>query len=295
MERRERRERWFRLGQRAATAAYGCAIEGYVCPLCSGVWPIEALESKHLTGEHVPPKGLGGRELVLTCRTCNTLQGAALDRHAVDEQKFLRAAQMEIGTTRRVVWNGIRSDLAVVEGEDGEPTILITGVPGANSPAAMSAAFAPLDEAAAAGSDGSNLQFHIELEDRAHIPRATLSYLRAAYLAGFAVFGYGWALTGPLEPLREQLRRPDEVIVTPTVLMAEDDSPAMAIITPPDWPPTLAVTLGYRQIMLPYQWSGRDFFDGLIEHRQNLPPGPVTIESIDIRWPTGPIHAWDLD
>jgi hypothetical protein len=52
-ERQVRRERWFRLGDAAANAAFGFPVDGLVCSLCGWVAPIDAIGSGDLTDEHV--------------------------------------------------------------------------------------------------------------------------------------------------------------------------------------------------------------------------------------------------
>jgi hypothetical protein len=65
-----------------------------VCPTCPELdtlgknyrvqlFPRSAVLSRALTAEHVPPKAFRGRELVLTCKTCNNyIGGSQLEGHA---------------------------------------------------------------------------------------------------------------------------------------------------------------------------------------------------------------------
>jgi hypothetical protein len=55
----------------------------YACPCCLMAYPREAAEAGTLTEEHVPPKQLGGRSLLLTCKECNHTSGTNFDAHAV--------------------------------------------------------------------------------------------------------------------------------------------------------------------------------------------------------------------
>jgi HNH endonuclease len=63
--------------------AFPTGEDCYICPLCFDVMlTVEEFETKELTIEHVPPKALGGSELVLTCRKCNNDTDGKFDAEA---------------------------------------------------------------------------------------------------------------------------------------------------------------------------------------------------------------------
>lgn len=65
----------------------------YACPCCLTCYPRGAVMAGELTEEHVPPKRLGGRGMVLTCVRCNNNSGTHFDRHAAtraDADDFVR-------------------------------------------------------------------------------------------------------------------------------------------------------------------------------------------------------------
>jgi hypothetical protein len=76
-----RRESWFRSGVHAINCLIDDFGDQYVCPLCLRPFDHTALHTE-LTIEHVPPESLGGKELVLTCRDCNSHAGHTIDAHA---------------------------------------------------------------------------------------------------------------------------------------------------------------------------------------------------------------------
>ena len=53
--------------------------EYYACPCCLTAYNRPAVIAGVLTEEHVPPQGLGGRGLVLTCVKCNSNSGTSFD------------------------------------------------------------------------------------------------------------------------------------------------------------------------------------------------------------------------
>ena len=87
----EWRERWFVEGAAALRrhlAAIGRAEdlpptgEYYACPCCLRAYGRDAPSDGTLTYEDVPPKSVGGRWLVLTCKQCNNTAGTRLDAQA---------------------------------------------------------------------------------------------------------------------------------------------------------------------------------------------------------------------
>ena len=65
---RKKRE-WFELGAASVARERPGMFDQptYPCPICLTPFTIEALADKRLSAEHVPPKSVGGHELVLTC------------------------------------------------------------------------------------------------------------------------------------------------------------------------------------------------------------------------------------
>ncbi|SRR6266487_863343 len=110
---------WFHTGARALRAlarergfedAFPTGEEWYLCPLCLDVMlTVEELGTKELTVEHVPPKVLGGRELVLTCKTCNNRAGSKFDAEADKQQRLsqLVSGQSEQPETAALTIGGI--------------------------------------------------------------------------------------------------------------------------------------------------------------------------------------------
>src|SRR5213593_4836862 len=85
---------FFNLGVRALQhVAPGLPI-CYVCPLCLTLFLPECLQTENtLTLEDVPPKAFGGKELVITCHSCNSEGGRTVDAELakyVNARDFLR-------------------------------------------------------------------------------------------------------------------------------------------------------------------------------------------------------------
>jgi hypothetical protein len=97
----EKKLRWFDRGAAAFSLVFPNALDflgttaspHYVCPECAEpdatdrnyrvqLFPRTAVQRGELTAEHVPPKAFNGRELVLTCKPCNSRAGSQLESHA---------------------------------------------------------------------------------------------------------------------------------------------------------------------------------------------------------------------
>lgn len=62
------------------TAEVTLPDELYLCPISLQLYAIENLKGEYLTVEHVPPKSLGGRELVLVAKEVNSTDGHTSDK-----------------------------------------------------------------------------------------------------------------------------------------------------------------------------------------------------------------------
>ena len=72
------KQEWFNRGVHAfGQVAPKYRGSGYACPLCLGISSSLAT----FTFEDVPPRSVGGRPLVLTCRDCNSSSGHTCDWH----------------------------------------------------------------------------------------------------------------------------------------------------------------------------------------------------------------------
>lgn len=75
----------------------------YICPICGNGFLGEALDQSYvnpLTLEHLPPKSLGGKPLILTCKNCNNTSGYKLDKAVwesfITEQFFNKNPEIDL-------------------------------------------------------------------------------------------------------------------------------------------------------------------------------------------------------
>lgn len=78
----------------------------YICPLCLHLY---AIAHEALTLEHVPPESVGGKPILVTCKTCNNTQGADLDVYLTNELEISHNLKHldTIPRKSRVAFNGV--------------------------------------------------------------------------------------------------------------------------------------------------------------------------------------------
>jgi hypothetical protein len=305
MPRREdkirRQNRWFSRGV-AALAAFRAATGStigstpgtYPCPLCLGELDRASIEDGRLTDEHVPPGALGGDRLVLTCDGCNNRSGSELDAHAIREELLLSFAQgrdmrRPVDVTLKIGDTTTRSSVQVVD----RCVFVKTNVKN-NFRAYVDASTKTLESWA--GPQGLARKFDVKFRDTFVQQRANISWLRSAYLAGFAALGWRFILRQVMQPIRDQIAQPDSNHSLPVVgldFSAGQDVRRLFWITEPRAIRSFAVTIGQRTVFLPdlnEPLSRDELSDG---NRQSK--GNFVASGEEFPWPTWPGHLLDQD
>ena len=187
----------------------------YLCPLCLRPTTSSDLgEDGTLTIEHAPPASQGGWGVTLTCKRCNhDLGGSQIDNHVANSSRLSEflAGETPAIPERIALTVGdatIRGDLYLGPG--------FIGFAGpSNQRANRPSDLERMDENihAAFSGDQASLSAHIELQRRCDPDMVELSWIRSAYLAAFAEFGWKWALNPALQPIRDQLQDPTSPIL----------------------------------------------------------------------------------
>lgn len=89
MASQSKKREWFELGARACAEALPglYSVPTYLCHVCVAPFTSEAVFDGALSVEHVPPRSLGGQELLLTCTQCNNVAGTKLDASASTQEE----------------------------------------------------------------------------------------------------------------------------------------------------------------------------------------------------------------
>jgi hypothetical protein len=273
--------------------------EYYACPGCLVAYNRAAVFGGILTEEHVPPEGVGGRGLLLTCKNCNNSSGKEFDAHAVTR---LAADDFARGrVTGRALPVTSHADGIPLRGtaqwmDDG---IQIFGVPKQNNGKELVAHFAALDAYVQSGDPSPNHSFTIHT--RYSEARARISWIRSAYLAAFAALGWSYIFQEIMEPYRRQLAHPDEEVV-PTFLLRDGDAPPnlrrILLVNEPDELRSVAVVMGEHTVFLP----GIPLFrpqtcEQLVEackHQADAGQGvTVNLNGKEMPWPRWPTYFLD--
>jgi hypothetical protein len=228
----------------------------YACPCCLGLFTREAAKSGLLTEEHVPPKKLGGQPLVLSCRNCNSEAGRLFDAHAVTRARsddFARGRVTGAVLPVTAYADGHRLAGTVQWTEGG---IQILPVDRQNDPRVQAAHLQALNEFAEHRDPRPNFSFTVHA--RFDEARARYSWIRSAYLAGFAGLGWSYILRPVMQPVREQLANPDAGVIS-TYMFRDPEAVAttrrLLIVNEPEELRCVAVLMGEHGVFLPAMFN----------------------------------------
>jgi HNH endonuclease len=281
-----RRREWFELGVDAFTRSRPGAPRLYCCPLC--VRGFDAPSAEALSFEHVPPKSVGGKPLVLTCRKCNSTHGSDLDAHIKTGRDL-----GEILEGKRPTWARLRrGDSAMaVKATLGADAISLVEVAGKSNPTARDALASHLEGLVGTNATGS--EFNLEFSIRHDEWRERIGWLRVAYLYLFALLGYSFILRPELNPIREQFRNPAERIVPQIIKhMTEsaEENHIVSIFSPRNLR-GIGVQLGKWMLFFPGFLETDSFYDRLAE----LPEGGhLSLSGKALPFPEGPVFLCDF-
>ena len=175
------------------------------CPICLSDYGWQNVVSGDVTGEHAPPKSMGGVAICLTCKKCNHEAGL-VDQHAYLSQKARAEWSAGHGTPIVVDFFGNKKLNRFVPSDPKAPfpfrshmfrngTIKLGALPSKDQ----------LDEK-------KGLGFSIPYRDDYEF----VSMIKTAYLMVFSLMGrngYNFAENVALEPVREQIMNPNRKIL----------------------------------------------------------------------------------
>jgi hypothetical protein len=256
---RKKRE-WFDLGAesfaRVRPGLYNHPI--YPCPICLTTFTIEALAQKQLSAEHVPPESLGGRELLLTCTSCNNSSGTKLDSHARIKEDVQLALAGTLEHPHRV--KAMFGDLVVnAELHTSRGKYALQVPTKINKPGTRDT----LQNVARMGA-----QLTVEHERYAELG-AKISWFRSGYLALFAVTGYQLALDPAFEIVSNQILECDERKMITFTSEVPEDIPLtvrrILRVLAPEWHHGWAVEFGRYFVHFP-ALGDTSFYDRMAAH-----------------------------
>ncbi|MGI5284882.1 hypothetical protein ACQEVF_16295 [Nonomuraea polychroma] len=224
----------------------------YACPCCLLAYPREAVTAGLLTIEDVPPKSVGGRPMLLTCKRCNNTAGSDFDSHAAtkaDADDFVRGRVTGRPLPMTSYVDGIPLRGTAEWTDSG---VQLFGIPKQNDRKVQAAHFEALDAYVESGNPRPNHSFTVNT--RFDEARVRISWIRAAYLAAFAALGWSYIFRGIMDPYRKQLQQPESKILPTYILRDPNVSPEarrVLLVEQPDELRCVAVVLGEHTVFLP--------------------------------------------
>lgn len=282
---------------RGLEGEYPTDEDWYICPLCSRAFTIDELVDRAnggLSVEHVPPKRLGGKRLVLTCRRCNTSHGTRFDAEAVAEDRIRRFNSGQSGASGR--WLMTVGDLtARVDAEVAGEGMRLMGLPQHTNPAHM-ARFVEHMMSMVRLRRG-DFQFTLTPVRKYSPGHARVSRIRTAYLAAFALFGWSYILQPALVPVREQLANPATLTLPPLTVDdpdGEDERRVIWLIEEPVEHRSVLVLFGQHGVFLPVPDDARTLAQVADALAVDQPGGvSYSFTGKKFAWPAGPQHLLD--
>lgn len=171
--------------------------EVFVCPLCLQVFGRDAIESRSLSIEHVPPSSIGASVTTLTCTQCNNTAGNCLQNQM---EEYVRHKEFMGG---RVPKRGMP---ARAEIGDSAWSFVITQIPGQGRMTGFSLGshvspkLWPTDLSLLVGKEA-----HVTLKLRYSSDIVNVAYLHSAYLALFHCMGYLYIMQRALNSVRDKI------------------------------------------------------------------------------------------
>lgn len=191
----------------------------YICPLCKRYFQRDAILSingdSELTIEHVPPKSVGSKSTILTCKTCNNEHGSKLDsqlHRKLQWGKFLsrspgKTMQAEFKVNDEILTRG---HVGISESRDFE--IFFDGRRTNLKHEEKLIKFVT--------SDTSKSSIEIKLTTHNRV-LSNLSVLRSAYLLAFQKLGYAYIFSKGAEKVRQLIQSCEDIKNVPIVIEQE--------------------------------------------------------------------------
>lgn len=187
-----------------------------LCPICLYIFSKEHLKSAQdnfLTIEHAPPQSISDECIkTLTCKKCNSEQGSKIDSHLPVNLNMRAFSKLTVGT--KLKSNFTINDSVKVQGTIGIGSNKVFNLDFSKETSNPSE-YERLEEILNAG-ESPKVDFSVRGEKRG---MANLSLIRAAYLMAFSELGYAFLISNNLQPIRNQILKPEEQTLDKTTII----------------------------------------------------------------------------
>lgn len=278
-----------------ATKLFGCKEELYFCPICGNGYPEEAaFNGDLLTLEDVPPRNMGGKGLLLTCRECNSGAGHKIDYHIKNQTELQILGAILTGqskgqeTSANFVLNGESFPIYVQKTEEA-----ITFKLKSNDPKRVSLLKSHMIALSESNSwDGK--EFKIDKTVKLDLRLMKIAFLKSGFILMTAMLGYRYAFDKRLSIVREQLLNPENDLLG-TCFWVEPGKeklfPKRHIILVSDPLPLFLVTYDMGAVILPNPSSPIDLYEII---KKNCEKGQaINFTGTVYRWPEKAVMVLD--
>jgi hypothetical protein len=218
-------DKMYEQGIRNYSKILGCSEGGYRCPLCGFL-----KHKDELSNEHAPIKALGGKVVILTCKSCNNDRGADIDSHAAREKNQTVFRGSLYGLNREIFESKVcieinkikfRGDVTInAKGGQTQLAIIVRGkYNNPNSIAQNRSYLKTQSESLSAISMTVSSPPNLTFSER----KSKLSHLKSAFLLVTAALGYAFSLNPLLTKIRHQLIFTGEDMLEPPVFYQKAD------------------------------------------------------------------------
>lgn len=214
MSNKQKRLSIFRYGSKAIAKYLNGDSSLYYCPICGLGYPeLSAISGDNLTLEDVPPKSIGGKPLLLTCRSCNSSAGCTIDAAVANKRKFEDFQKIVCGEKKgKIPFVKLSlEDLHIATSICTENSFDIMPLENANAPNVIERYKRYLMNLS--GNNGNDLKFQLSISHKYDSRLFKLSHLKSAFLIIFAFLGYRYAFDPRLDGVRQQIQEPENDIL----------------------------------------------------------------------------------
>jgi len=174
----------------------------YICPVCLQLFEQVNQPTNPLTLEDAPPKSLGGKANILTCKNCNNVAGTEIDVHLSERLNELDERQLLPGTELKVKINIDGQSYAATLTVEHDGKMKIFHSKKNNNPVKLEKAMEQVTAGTVVDMD--------YLKSRVIPERIEYALLKTAYLLAFQYFGYSLMLDTCYDDVRKQIRHPEQ-------------------------------------------------------------------------------------
>ena len=190
--------------------------DAYICPLCQHIY---AIAHEALTLEHVPPESVGGKPILVTCKTCNNTQGKDLDVYLMNELEISHNLKHldAIPQKSRISFNGVEINGQTTFSKSEGFKFMIS--PDNNNPIE----FEGFMKEARNAKEDCEIKLTANITNRKrNIDLANIALLKSAYLMAFQELGYMYVLNPCTNAVREQILNPKQQLISAPYVIADE-------------------------------------------------------------------------